>query len=349
MEFYVNNLTKIAIAAATLCAAFSAQAQDTNINPSWYIQPSLNAMKPDSDFAADKTGYGAGLKFGKPLSEAWDLQIGTTYGRSRENGQRYQQNTLGVDALYMFSRKTFRPFILVGIGAQRDKENSTVFGERTKNSPYASLGLGFQSQITDQLAFQADVRDVHGFMRGNTFPQSKTNNYYVTVGLNYAFDKPVSAARPAPAPEPMVQETPQPAPMTPPPPPPPARFEKMTLSATELFAFNSAQLNAPQPKLDEIAAALNATPDVNNVVITGYADRIGSDKYNQKLSEQRANSVKAYLVGKGVSASRLTAVGKGEANPVVVCNNKKMVDLVKCLEPNRRVEVEQITIERRVQ
>ncbi|MET3131561.1 OOP family OmpA-OmpF porin [Oxalobacteraceae bacterium GrIS 1.11] len=343
----MNNLKKIAVAVATLCSAFVAQAQE--INPSWYIQPSLNAMKPDTDFSASKTGYGAGLRFGKPVSENWDLQMGTTFARSRENGQRYQQNTVGVDALYLFSRKTFRPFVLVGIGAERDRDNSDAFGERRKNSGYASLGLGFQSQITDQLAFQADIRDVHGFLRGDTFsPQSKTNNYYVTVGLNYAFDKPPVAAAPAPQAEPVAAAAPMPAPMPAPAPTPP-RFEKMTLSATELFAFDSAKLNAPQAKLDDIAAALNSAPDVGNVVISGYADRLGSAKYNQKLSEQRARAVKAYLVNKGVADSRLSAVGKGEADPVAVCNNKKRSDLIKCLEPNRRVEVEQITIERRVQ
>jgi hypothetical protein len=119
----VNKTKKIALAAAALCASFSALAQDAVINPSWYIQPSVNAMKPDSDFGMDKRGYGAGLKFGKPVNEFWDMQIGTTYARSRENGNRYQQNTLGVDGLYMFSRKTFRPFILLGVGAERDKTN----------------------------------------------------------------------------------------------------------------------------------------------------------------------------------------------------------------------------------
>ena len=121
------------------------------------------------------------------------------------------------------------------------------------------------------------------------------------------------------------------------------------MSATKLFAFDSAKLSTDTPKLDEIAAALNADPSINNVVITGYTDRLGSDKYNQKLSERRANSVKDYLVSKGIAANRLVAEGKGKANPVVECHDKKRADLINCLEPNRRVEVEQITIERRVQ
>jgi len=122
------------------------------------------------------------------------------------------------------------------------------------------------------------------------------------------------------------------------------------MSATELFAFDNARLAPNQPKLDDLAALLINNPSVGNVTITGYTDRLGSTKYNQKLSEQRANAVKQYLVGKGVAADRLNAVGKGEANPVVACDGKKQkrADLIQCLEPNRRVEIDQVTVERRV-
>ena len=120
------------------------------------------------------------------------------------------------------------------------------------------------------------------------------------------------------------------------------------MSATELFGFDSATLSTPQPKLDEIAAALAADISITDVDVTGYADRLGSVKYNQKLSERRANAVRDYLVMKGIDTKRLKAYGKGVANPIVTCNNKKRADLIQCLEPNRRVEVEQITIERRV-
>jgi len=121
------------------------------------------------------------------------------------------------------------------------------------------------------------------------------------------------------------------------------------MSATELFQFDKAELRMPQTRLDEIAMALQADTSITNVDITGYTDRLGSDSYNQKLSERRANAVRDYLVSKGIDGSRLNAIGKGESNPVVECNDKKRADLIKCLEPNRRVEVEQITIEKRVQ
>jgi OOP family OmpA-OmpF porin len=93
---------------------------------------------------------------------------------------------------------------------------------------------------------------------------------------------------------------------------------------------------------------LKSNAAIANVAINGYKDRLGSDKYNKTLSEKRANAVKTYLVSKGVSADRLTTVGKGETNPVVECKMKKRAELIQCLEPNPRVEVEEITFQRRV-
>ena len=93
--------------------------------------------------------------------------------------------------------------------------------------------------------------------------------------------------------------------------------------------------------------ALVGEPYVS-VTITGYTDRLGSDEYNVELSQRRANDVKSYLVGKGVAADRLIAVGKGKVDPIVHCDNSDRSALIKCLEPNRRVVIEPITVERRV-
>jgi OOP family OmpA-OmpF porin len=182
------------------------------------------------------------------------------------------------------------------------------------------------------------------------FRFSKALTKYVGVSLIYAFNPPPAPyVAPAPAPAP-VAEAPAPAPEPVAPPPPPARFEKVTLSATELFGFDSATLTMPQPKLDDIAAALQADPSITDVDIVGYTDRLGSTKYNAKLSQRRADAVRDYLVGKGVDAKRLQTHGKGEQNPIVTdCKQKKKSELIECLAPNRRVEVEQITVERRVQ
>ena len=245
-----------------------------------------------------------------------------------------------------------------GAGAARDHFGDVNNGAYKKTAPYLNAGLGFQYKFTPTLGMQADIREV-GTLYRTRVPQpldfKHTFNTYANVGLTWAF-----GAAPAPAPAPIVTPPPAPAPapaMAPPPPPPapvppppPAPvMKKFTLSASELFGFNSAKLGPNQPKLDEVASTMNANSDISSVTIVGYTDRLGSKAYNQKLSEQRANSVKAYLESKGVAASRLTAVGKGEADPVVECKTeKKHADLVKCLEPNRRVEIEPVTFTKQV-
>ena len=142
---------------------------------------------------------------------------------------------------------------------------------------------------------------------------------------------PLAAATPEPVPSPLQE-----------------RLERYTLSAQELFEFDRFVLRMPQPKLDQIADVLSRNPQINQVRITGYTDRLGTDSYNLKLSQRRADAVKAYLGSKGVAASRLIAAGRGKTNPVVQCKETSKPALIKCLEPNRRVEVEQITVERRI-
>nr|WP_308640239.1 OmpA family protein [Massilia polaris] len=320
------------------CGAGGAMAQE--IHPSWYIQPSIHYFEPDSEFGTDERDAGGGLRFGKPVAEMWDLQIGASHARSESGAFNYRQTLVGADALLMISRKNFRPFLLFGVGAQRDKVENPLRRVH-ETSPYVSAGLGFQLGLSDQWAMQADLRTVRGRLRHDEdFGFERSNNKYLAIGFNYAFNKP--AAPPAAVEQPVA-----PAP-APPPPPAPARFEKVTLSATELFEFDSATLRMPQPRLDEIAAALTAAPSITDVDITGYADRLGSDKYNLTLSERRAHAVRDYLVARGIDGARLKAYGKGETNPVASCTNKNRAELIKCLEPNRRVEVEQINIERRI-
>lgn len=216
-----------------------------------------------------------------------------------------------------------------------------------KNDTNYKLGLGLQYALSESLAVRAEAERY----RVNDAVGNRGHVDLFSVGLIYRFGaKPQAPMARVAAVEP-VRETVAIAPPPPPPPaPPPApRFEKYTLSATELFAFDSAKLRMPQSRLDEIAAALGGNAATSDIVITGYTDRIGSDSYNQKLSERRAQAVKTYLAGKGVEAARLKAQGKGEADPVAFCTDKKLPALITCLEPNRRVEVEKVTIERRVQ
>jgi len=246
----------------------------------------------------------------------------------------------------------FSVFGRVGVNYAQTRDNFSGTGAVSvtnpnprKNDTNYKFGAGLQYAFNDSLAMRLEGERY----RVNDAVGNKGDVDLYSVGLIYRFGPKAQAPAPYVAAPAYVAEAPAPVVAPPPPPPPPPRFEKYTLSATELFAFDSAELRAPQPKLDEIASALVANSEINDVVITGYTDRLGSNSYNQALSERRANAVKSYLSAKGVSANRLNAQGKGEANPVVECTDKNRTALIKCLEPNRRVEVEQITIERRVQ
>ena len=201
------------------------------------------------------------------------------------------------------------------------------------------VGLGVQYAFTEALAMRAEVERY----RINDAVRNKGDIDVISVGLVYRFGGKTHQAvqtKAAYVPEP-VREVVVAAPPTP-------RFEKYTLAASELFGFDSAELPPQQPKLEEIAKALTDSSENQNVVITGYTDRLGATQYNQELSDRRALAVKNYLASKGVDANRLTAVGKGEADPVVVCGPMKRVDLINCLEPNRRVEIAPISFERRI-
>ena len=140
-------------------------------------------------------------------------------------------------------------------------------------------------------------------------------------------DKCVEAPAPAPAPAPTPTA------------------DKVRLSADALFDFDSARLRpAGMQRLDELA---NQARSLNLEVIlaVGHTDRIGSDAYNQGLSERRAEAVKAYLVSRGIEANRIYTEGKGKTQPVTgtACDGVRgRTALIECLQPDRRVEVEVI-------
>ena len=102
------------------------------------------------------------------------------------------------------------------------------------------------------------------------------------------------------------------------------------------FDFNSATFREDaKPKLDRLAGLLAEHPDVN-VRIVGYTDSLGTDEYNAELSLMRAESVRDYLVSRGIAPGRLHAVGRGKANPLVPDAS------VQGRAVNRRVEFEVI-------
>ena len=109
--------------------------------------------------------------------------------------------------------------------------------------------------------------------------------------------------------------------------------EKITVAADALFDFDKATLRPEgKAKLDELVSKAGAIK-LEVILVVGHTDRIGSDSYNQKLSERRAAAVKSYLVSKGIEANRVYTEGKGEKQPVA--DNKTSEGRAK----NRRVEI----------
>jgi len=172
---------------------------------------------------------------------------------------------------------------------------------------------------------------------------------YWTPALAIAECDPDLAPKAAPAPQPEAEASPPPVPAPEPEPVGPQKpaFEKFTFGAETLFAFDRADIRSEAAGiLQDVVEKMNRYPEVELILVTGHTDRIGSDAYNQRLSERRATAVRNYLVARGVDGQRFQAVGRGESEPVVGCGNVKGKEshankaLIQCLQPNRRVVIE---------
>ncbi|MBT3181359.1 MAG: OmpA family protein [Deltaproteobacteria bacterium] len=138
-------------------------------------------------------------------------------------------------------------------------------------------------------------------------------DFRVLLGINYRYDRE-------------------------PPPPPPAEVEvavdeKIIITQKIHFEFDRAVIRPiSYPILDDVAMLLMQNPQLGLVRVEGHTDWIGSDTYNQQLSERRANSVRNYLINKGIAPQRLQAAGYGESRPIADNNS------VKGRARNRRTE-----------
>ena len=142
----------------------------------------------------------------------------------------------------------------------------------------------------------------------------------------------------APAPAPYV------APVVVAPAAPQPMYETVTLDANVLFDFDKSVLRpAGRDTLDSFVSRIQGI-GAGTIVAVGYADRFGTDGYNQALSERRVNTVKAYLVSKGVEPTwGVSSSAKGELAPTTnpgECAGEKSASTIACLQPDRHVFVE---------
>lgn len=327
---------RTAIAMTLALAAAGAHAEQTVGDT--YLVPQIGYAWLDNDRNAEDD-WGVGLAIGRHFSEAVSLELGVSRGKyDLPAAAQLELTSYTIDALHIFARESrVSPFVSIGAGALHNAAD----GAEGHTHLLGQAGVGLMIQAGEKndgalkFSFRPEVKARWSFPKDNN-PQDKYLDYVAMLGFQLAFGDP----RPQPAP-PAAAPLPPPAP--PPAPPPPKdsdgdgvldnrdkcpdtpsgvavdadgcpRRGSATLQGVN-FEFDSAQLTAEsRPVLDEVAADLKKYPRLK-VELQGHTDSKGSDAYNLKLSDRRAQSVRDYLVTKGVGEQQLVAKGYGEAEP----------------------------------
>jgi OmpA-OmpF porin, OOP family len=279
------------------------------------------------DIEKDATG---GVGVGYNITEHWGAEIQFQGGRfdheyfdfenCRCSDDELNAYIAHLDALYHFRPgKRLVPYLSAGVGGVR------VEGDHYEDDTYGvvNYGAGVKYHITDNIALRGEARHLHGWEDSN-------NNVAATVGVSFQFGGK-KKEKPAPPPEPeedppalgVVVEERAPEPEEVPvdveefKPAPLADDEKLAIDLKILFDFDRAVIKpAYYPNLNKIGAFMRDYPETQ-AVIEGHTDDVGSLSYNMKLSWNRAESVRRYLIQNfGIAPDRLEARGYGKSVPV---------------------------------
>jgi OOP family OmpA-OmpF porin len=312
----------------------------------WYAAGMGVYIDPASDRNLDNEIAGFQLSVGKAITEHWNLEGEVDYLEvDGDNGPGQDLTGIAINGLYIWNRPgVFSPYLLGGVGAVEFDPN--VGDDDTEFQVQA--GPGFLLDLWgDRLALRAEAL--------GRWADSETD-LLVNVGLQYAFGAAKQEPAPAPAAAvaaPLdsdgdgVTDDLDRCPGTPAGTPVDGTGCPIVgdsdgdgvkddvdqcpdtikgalvdnvgcayqLSGVQ-YGFDSADLSsAGKQVLNEVAVKLKENPEVT-ITIEGHSDSRGDDAYNQDLSQRRAQAAKDHLVGQGVAADRITAEGKGEAEPV---------------------------------
>ncbi|MHB1370759.1 MAG: OmpA family protein [Pseudomonadaceae bacterium] len=269
--------------------------------------------------------YGAGASYF--LTD--DVSLGLSYGEYHDmtsddpvNGshKNIKGSLTSLDAAYHFGAPGvgLRPYVSAGVAHQSIGQAARSGRD---HSTYANLGAGLKYYFTENLFAKASVDGMHNIDRGDSEWMAG-----VGVGLNFGGGaRQVAAVEPTPepAPAPIVDTEPEPAP------------EVVRVELDVKFDFDKSRVREESyGDIKNLADFMQQYPQTSTVV-EGHTDSVGTDQYNQRLSERRAEAVRDVLVNQyGVEGGRVNSVGYGESRPVA----DNATDAGRQI--NRRVEAE---------
>ncbi len=309
-----NKMVAMAGALA-LTAGLAGQVQ---ANEGAYVGGSLTGYQLDSSRfvgGAEQSAVGS-VNLGYRFFNDWALEAGL--GRDFA-GERLDVGKL--DMYYWFGEANpdstaWRPYWVAGISyfdlEKQDAGRGLTYlnDGKDEHSWSVGAGLGLSKMISDHFEFRGDVRGLYK-VRDN---DNKAVDGAVNLALNYYFNgpKPAAVTQAAPAPTPAAKPV---APAAPPVAPPEKRT--ITVKLNVLFEFDKADVRAIYgDELQAVANAMKAHDDIE-LVLEGHTDSVGSDAYNQNLSQRRVAAVKAKLAKDyGIAANRISTVGYGESRPI---------------------------------
>ncbi|WP_017901898.1 OmpA family protein [Pseudomonas asplenii] len=296
----------LGIAVGTLVAATSfgalAQGQGAVEGELFYKKQYNDSVKHVED------GYNPGASLGYFITD--DVSVNLTYDKTnhtRSNdgtgNQKLGGDKFGLKGQYHFGTvgDAIRPYVEGGV-AHGSLTNVAADGHTGRDqSTFLTTGAGAKWYITDNFYARAGVEADYKLDNGKW-------DYAALVGLGVNFGGNGGKVAPAPAPAPVAQE-PAPAPEA-----PVAEVVKVELDVK--FDFNKAVVKPNSyGDVKNLADFMKQYPQTTTTV-AGHTDSIGTDAYNQKLSQRRADAVKQILVKDGISPDRVQSVGYGKSRPV---------------------------------
>lgn len=319
----VKNTLGVVIGSLVAATSFGALAQGQGAVE---VEGFVNRYFTDSQrgYAHDE-GNLFGGSIGYYLTD--DVELALSYGEYhdlRGEGSRGSKNIKGnltdLKAIYHFGQPGvgLRPYVSAGFGHQSIGDAN---GGGRNRSTLAIAGAGAKYYFTEMFYARAGVDALYNIDQGDTEWQAG-----VGVGLNFG-----GGSKPAPAPAPVVAAAPEPMPE----PAPEPALETVRVELDVKFDFDKDRVKEESyGDIKNLADFMNQYPQTTTTV-EGHTDSVGSDAYNQGLSERRANAVRNVLVNQyGVDGSRVNAVGYGKTRPVA----DNATDAGRAI--NRRVEAE---------